>query len=128
LTDTYQYFHHLQSFALGFRGGVLQDPVLQRFWNGTAEEPTKWDVISRNELALSKLLAREGYVTRSAFRSTDFVQPGQNPVILGWRRMLVAGFPFVKRELVRTPEVAPDAGQIPKFLENLYGIKLDEWL
>lgn len=128
LTDTYQYFHHLQSFFLGFRGGMLQDAPLRRFWAGVAEERTKWDIIRNNELALTKLLLREGYVIRSAFRSVDFVQPGQNPVITGWQRMLKAGFPFVKRELVRDPDVAADAQQLPRVLESVYGVKLDEWV
>ena len=38
---------------------------------------------------------------------TSVVAPGENPVIKGWWKLLERGFPFVKREIVRDPSVAP---------------------
>jgi hypothetical protein len=56
------------------------------------------------------------------------VSDGQNPTILGWRRLLDAGFPFVKRQLLREPQVAPDAVEIPEHLLSRYGVAVREWV
>jgi lipopolysaccharide biosynthesis protein len=128
LTDTYQNFHHLQSYFLGFRRGILLDRPLKEFFADIRLEPTKWDVIRRNELGLSWLLHREGYTTVSAFRSDTVVVPGENPVIRGWSELLARGYPFVKREIVRDPSVAPRAEFVSLEVAAAYGQSLEEWL
>jgi hypothetical protein len=128
LTDTRQYFHHLQSYFLGFRRGVLAEPALVNFWNGVRHERTKWDVIRRNELALSTLLYQEGYSTTAAFRCDDFVPAGENPVIRGWWRLLDRGFPFVKRQIITEPAVAPRSDLVFRDVQAHFGVNLAEWL
>ena len=128
LTDTYQYFHHLQSYFVGFRGGVLGDRTLRRFFDDVRIEPTKWDIIRRNELGLNRLLHQEGYTTVSAFRSENVVEVGENPVIKGWWKLLENGYPFVKREIVRDPTVAPRSEHLSAEVSAVYGAKLEEWL
>ena len=128
LTDTYQNFHHLQSYFLGFRNGVLQDAPLRGFFRGIRLEATKWDIIRRNELGLSKLLHDEGYSATAAFRADSVVGPGENPVIKGWSELLARGFPFVKREIVREPAVAPRSRFVASEVAALYGATLEEWL
>ena len=73
LTDTHQFCHHLQSYFLGYRGGVLADRPLQDFFAGVRQERSKWEIIKHNELALSRLLHGEGYDRPSAFRGDDVV-------------------------------------------------------
>jgi hypothetical protein len=128
LTDTRQYFHHLQSYFLGFRRGVLAEPALATFWDGVRHERTKWDVIRRNELALSALLYQEGYSTTAAFRCDDFVPAGENPVIRAWWRLLERGYPFVKRQIITEPEVAPRSDMVVHEVRALFGLELAEWL
>jgi len=64
----------------------------------------------------------------AAIRFKRVVQDGQNPTILGWRRLLDLGFPFVKRQLLRQPEVAPDGSMVREVVERKFGVNLDEWL
>jgi hypothetical protein len=128
LTDTYQYFHHLQSYFVGFRGGILADRPLQRFFRDIRIEASKWDIIRRNELGLNKLLHDEGYATAVAFRSETIVAVGENPVIKGWWKLLANGYPFVKREIVRDPSVAPRSEFVSAEVSALYGATLAEWL
>jgi hypothetical protein len=128
LTDTHQYFHHLQSYFLGFRDGVLDRGVLGEFWRNVRIHPNKWEVIRRNELGLSSLLAQECYAVTSAFRADEIVPHGENPVIRGWSKLLENGFPFVKREIVRNPEVAPDGERVAREVELLFGERLEDWL
>jgi lipopolysaccharide biosynthesis protein len=128
LTDTRQFFHHLQSYFMGFKNGVLADPPLTRFWSGVRQERSKWEIIRHNELALSRLLYREGYVMQAAFRADDVVRPGENPVIRGWRSLLAMGFPFVKREIVRDPKVAPGGEFVAREVRSLFRTDLEDWV
>jgi hypothetical protein len=38
------------------------------------------------------------------------------------------GFPFLKREIVRNPSVAPAGEWAPRVLARLYGVVLSEWV
>jgi lipopolysaccharide biosynthesis protein len=128
LTDSRQYTYHLQSYFLGFAGGILTDTPLRAFWRGVRDERTKFDVIRRYELGLSRILATEGYVRAVRYRADDVVQPGENPVIRGWWRLLARGFPFVKREIARDPGVAPRGTLLSGKLYDTFGIRLQDWL
>jgi lipopolysaccharide biosynthesis protein len=128
LTDSQQFEPHLQSYLLGFRGGVLADRTLRAFWDGVRDLPDKQEVIFKYEIGLSRLLREEGYVQVPAFSQELFVQPGQNPVIVGWKRLLERGFPFLKREILRDPTVAPDGETAPTVVSRLLGIDVAEWV
>ena len=127
LTDNSQFGHHLQSFFLGFRNGVLAEPPLARFWSRIRHEKRKEKIILRNEVGLSQMLRREGYSVDVAFPHAAVVNHWQNPTIDGWGRLLDLGFPFVKRELLRRPELAPDGARIPDVLRQRYGVEIGEW-
>ncbi len=128
LTDTRQYLHHLQSYFLGFRHGVLAEKLLSQFWAERRHERTKWDIIHRNEIALGQLLLNEGYVMASAFRADDLVPAGQNPVIRAWWKLIELGFPFVKREIVTNPTVAPRSEWVAREVRACFGVEIDEWI
>jgi hypothetical protein len=128
LTDSDQFAHHLQSYFLGFRDGVLARPALARFWSGIRHHDDKMAIIMENELGLSALLREQGCGMDVAFPYRDVVEPGQNPVIIGWRRLLERGFPFVKRELLRDPSVAPDGDEVPAAVQDLIGLDVADWI
>lgn len=128
LTDTTQFGHHIQSYCLGFKNGALGEAPIARFWRDIRTEKSRDDIIWRYEIGLSRLLHREYYTMDVAFRCGRVVHDGQNPTILGWRRLLDLGFPFVKRQLLRSPEVAPDGDHVREELRHRYGVEVDEWL
>ncbi len=128
LTDTRQFSHHLQSYFLAFRGSVLEEPAMREFFRGVRQEPTKQAVIRRNEMGLSRLLSTEGYVWEAAFRAEWFVDFGENPVIRGWHQLLRQGFPFVKREIIRQPSIAPGGERVAEAVHAVYGVQLSDWL
>jgi lipopolysaccharide biosynthesis protein len=128
LTDTTQFVYHLQSYFLGFRNGVLEEKPLRRFWMGVRHETTKQETIQRNEIGFSRLLRREGYGTDAAFAHRRSAKPGENPTIRGWEKLLELGFPFVKREIIRTPGVAPRGDQVAAVVRRKFGVDIEEWL
>lgn len=128
LTDTRQYFRHLQSYFLGFTQGVLAEKPLARFFADVRDEATKWDVVHHSELGLSRLLQQEGYGFTTAFRADDVVPAGENPVIRGWWQLIERGFPFVKREILRDPKVAPRAQWVHREVATVFGERIEDWV
>lgn len=127
-TNTTQFTIHLQSFLLGFKGGILQDPPLQQFWKGLRQEKTKQLVIEKYEMGLSRLLYVEGYVAGPWLDSERVVDFGQNPTIVGWERLLELGFPFIKRELLTNPAIVENGHRVAPFVQEKFGIDPHEWL
>lgn len=127
-TWTSQFMPHLQSFLLGFRGGVLNDPALRHFWHELPEQQNKADIIHNYELGLSRLLQGEGYVTGAWFDYELVVRFTQNPTIQGWRGLLELGFPFVKRELVTNPGIVADGSEVRAAVEQMFGVDPRDWL
>jgi hypothetical protein len=128
ITDSTQFHYHLQSYCLGFTRQCLRVPPLARFWQGIRSWPSRSEVIQANELGLSRLLAREHFVTEAAIPYWRTVKEAQNPTILGWRRLLDLGFPFVKRQLLQEPDVAPDGAQVRVEIWRRFGVRVDEWV
>jgi hypothetical protein len=128
VTDTSQFGYHLQSYFLGFPGRSLRELPLRRFWRDVRVEPTKEDVIWQNEIGLSRLLRRERFSSDVAIPFQRVVSEGTNPTILGWKRLLDRGFPFVKRELVQWPQVAPDGDQVRSEMRRRFDVDVDEWV
>ena len=128
ITDTTQFGYHLQSYCLGFRHGCLQEPPLRRFWRDVRVERSREDVIWRNEIGFSRLLRRERFVTEAAIPYRTVVDDGENPTIVGWRKLLDQGFPFVKRTLLDRPEVARDGDLVDQELHRRFGVDVREWV
>ena len=125
---SYQFAPHLQSFFLGFKQGVLDSKPLRRFWNRVSVQGTKTKVIWKYELGLSELLRTAGIQNSAAFDGATIVEGELNPSILGWRKLLESGFPFVKRQLLTEPHVAPDSAEIPSVVKRLFSEEVVEWL
>jgi lipopolysaccharide biosynthesis protein len=128
LTDTMQFGHHLQSYFLGFCDGALRDRPIAAFWSDVRDHADKMKIIFENEIGLGTLLREEGYSCEVAFPFELVVQPGHNPVILGWQGLLECGFPFLKREILRDPAVAPLGMSAPRVVKRLFGVDVDEWV
>jgi lipopolysaccharide biosynthesis protein len=128
MTDSTQFHAHPQSYCLGFRRRCLEERPMVRFWREIRVEASRDAVIRRYELGLGRLLEEERYVVDVAIRSWKVVADGQNPTIVGWRRLLDLGFPFVKRQVLREPAVAPDGLMAPAELLTRFGVAVDEWL
>jgi len=128
LTETLQFSRHLQSYFVGFRGGVLEERPLMDFWSDVRHYQDKNLVIHRNELGLGRLLQDEGYAVDAAFVAEQVVAAADNPTIIGWHRLLANGFPFVKRELVRTPTLALDGADVKAVVKEIFGVDVEDWL
>lgn len=132
LTQTHQVIPHLQSYFLGFHRSVIESPVFADLWSQVRVEPTKTDVIFRYELGFARSLYVEGFVSRAFAGGQVLARFGENPSVLGWRRLLELGVPLIKREIVTSrgnnAEQFMHNDRIPKILEREYGIDIADWL
>lgn len=129
ITGTTQDAAHLQSHMVGYKDGVLAEPVLRRFWNDVRVERSKRELIWRYEIGLSQLAYAEGYLLAAHFPWNWVTSLGGNPTSAGWRRLILRGFPFVKRELVlRPPPEVPDARDIPDVVMSTWGENVYDWV
>jgi lipopolysaccharide biosynthesis protein len=128
MVESDQFASHLQSFFRGFRYGVLAEPVMRRFWRDLRVIPDKSDLIAQYEFGFSEFLLRHGFSTATFVHPGQVVAPGLNPTIHGWRALFDAGVPFIKRELVRQPDLAADGSRIPAAIADRYGTDVTEWL
>ena len=101
LTESTQFGVHLQSFAIGFRFGVLDEKPLRQFWRGICVQESKSKLIFKYEIGLSRLIRRSRMSSRAYFPERSVVSDQTNPTIFGWQRLIHMGLPMVKRELVQ---------------------------
>lgn len=127
-TDTLEYIPHLQSYLLGFTGGVLAHRSLRSFWRHVRVIDDKDAIVVRYEIGLSRLLSREGFLSRPWFGHDRIVPEGGNPTTIGGSRLIEAGFPFVKRILIDNPEVFPDAAVATRLVRERYDEDVADWV
>lgn len=129
LTNSTQDCPHLQSYLTGFTDGVLARKPLRDFWDGIRVQPSKRHLIRAYEMGLSRLARRKKLTTSACFPWRSVAQKGQNPTSLGWRRLILSGFPFVKRELVvAPPPEVPDVTDVPRVVRQTWGEDVFQWI
>jgi lipopolysaccharide biosynthesis protein len=128
LVESNQFAPHLQSFFRGFRYGALAEPAMRRFWRDLRAITDKSALIEAYEFGFTEFLVRHGFSSTQFVHHSEVVGEGLNPTMHAWRALLDAGVPFVKRELVRSPELAPDGRRVPAVVADRYGTDVADWL
>lgn len=123
-----QFQWHLQSYCVGYAPGVLGDPQVRQFWRSVEPKQSKIEVILTYELGQTRMLREEGFTIDVEIPPGLIIDRELNPAILAWKRVLDLGIPFVKKELVRDPAVAPDGAEVPAELRRRYGVEVEDWL
>jgi hypothetical protein len=115
----------MQSYLLGFRGGVLAREPLRGFFATVRAQETKRAVIQAYELGLSNLVREHG-LTAEVGWPKEVLGIGQltNSVLGGWPRMLESGFPFVKRTLFEQRQFASQRDAIATVVRQEYGVEV----
>ncbi len=128
VTESRQFGPHLQSYMVGYRGGVLGASALKKFWSRIKVQESKEKLILKYELGLTKVV-RRNFLSYGSFLPAGYVVYGdENPAIVGWRRLLDRGFPLVKRELIRTPTLVRDGNDLRQELTRRFGVDVDDWI
>lgn len=118
---------HLQSYFVGYTPEVLQSPTFHDFWMSVRVQKTKSEIIRKYEHGLSRRLYNEGFVGDAFIEPQLVGDGGLNPMISAWDEVLRAGVPFLKRELITSPEIVAEGERIPERLQREFGINIQEW-
>ncbi len=117
LTENAEVAPHLQSYFLLAGPVALRSPSWAAFWRGVRPLRDKFALIRLFEIGFSTTMRRAGLRLAPLFPTP---MDGRNPTLARWRGLLEAGFPFVKRELVRTnPLRDPMVSQWREIVEEI---------
>lgn len=97
LTETLERGWHVQSYFLRVSAPLLQSYAFQLFVSSIAVIADKDAIINAFEVPLARRVAEAGFTVDSVFK----VDEARNPTLFAWKRLLAAGFPFVKQSLLR---------------------------
>ncbi len=113
---------HLQSYLLAFRRGVLGREPLRGFFAGIEPQASKQAVIDTYEIGLGRVLGEHGVTTEAGWTHEELgLPPSVNATFTGWRQLLDAGFPFVKRSLLELPHLREERALVVDLLTKRYG-------
>jgi lipopolysaccharide biosynthesis protein len=103
MTDSRERGLHLQSYFLLANESLIHSRVWRLFWRWMISLPSKRWMVGRYEIGLSRRIRRAGFRVGALFPYETIVSDGSvaNPTLEEWRALLAAGFPFLKRELLR---------------------------
>lgn len=127
MTTSYQIVRHLQSFFLCFHNGILDDAAWRVFFNKIRVEPTKDDVVINYELGLSRHAFEQAYSWDSYISAPELKLENGNPTIEGWRELVEAGIPFVKRTMLTHPAAVEQAPAVIQFVKQRFHTDIREW-
>lgn len=113
LTDSFERVHHLQSYCVFYKDGVLKTAALRRFWR-RLPVGGRADTIVESELSLLFTMRLAGLGVDVLFPADP--RPVFNPTLATWRELVDAGFPFVKVQLLRDNPAEADLAGWPEVL------------
>jgi lipopolysaccharide biosynthesis protein len=137
----------MQSFFLGFGAKALQSPAFTKFWRDVRPAPFKTFIIREYEIGLTQKMLKAGLRCRAIWpydalvnqvasaqmldelaRAERLRLARTDPIMLNpsadlWRQLLLGGFPFIKRELLRkNPSHVEDIGDWVTVLRDELGL------
>jgi hypothetical protein len=118
ITDSLQIRYHIQSYMMHFKNGALLNEAVSKFWREIYSQDDKMGVIQAYELGLTSRAQSNGLRVGAIFPWNLITDYWENPSIHGAERLIELGFPFLKREILKTC----DAGEKLK-LANCASLK-----
>jgi len=97
MTDNYEIEWHIQSYFIVIKRNALISTVVREFFGSVVSFREKDDVIRVYEVKFAPTLKAAGLICEALFPSVDKV----NPTVFHWKRLIRAGFPFVKVQTLR---------------------------
>jgi len=101
VTDNSELQYHIQSYLMLLKPTAIKNLNVQNLLKSIVHLELKNEVILKYELGLTRVAQLSGLFVGSLFSWNLLVQPGKNPSLVGWKRLIELGFPFLKREAVR---------------------------
>jgi lipopolysaccharide biosynthesis protein len=117
ITDSLQHRYHIQSYMMHFKNNSLKNKAMVAFWQNIRSQSKKFDVVLAYELGLTSRAQGNGLYVGAVYPWNILIDYWENASVKAWERLLDLGYPFIKREVVRsfTPK------QISSLVDNRFG-------
>ena len=102
VTDSLQHRYHIQSFMMHFKNRSLSHHAMVTFWQNIRTQNSKFDVVLAYELGLTSRAQGNGLLVGAIYPWNLLVDYWENASVSAWQRLLDLGYPFIKREVVRS--------------------------
>ena len=116
ITDSLQHRYHIQSFMMHFKNNSLNHQSMVAFWQSIRSQSSKLDVVLAYEIGLTSRAQGSGLFVGAIYPWNILVDYWVNASVKAWQRLLDLGYPFIKREVVRSLS----ANQISDLLESRF--------
>ena len=116
ITDSLQHRYHIQSFMMHFKNDSLNSKSMVDFWKNIRSQNNKFDVVLAYELGLTSRAQGNGLYVGAVFPWNILIDYWENASVKAWERLLDLGYPFIKREVVRSLT----AKQVSNLLETRF--------
>ncbi|MEB3318147.1 MAG: rhamnan synthesis F family protein [Cyanobacteriota bacterium] len=107
---------HIQSYFTYYKQRLVRSRLFKQHWHDIRALPSKQAVIMNYEVGWSTFLQDMRFSGRVLF---DAFTLADNPVHVCWDALIEAGYPFVKRELLRDNPLRRDLSRLPTLLQRL---------
>ncbi|MCC6528304.1 MAG: hypothetical protein IT373_37010 [Polyangiaceae bacterium] len=139
MTDNHDIAWHLQSYFLVFRRPVLRSAAFRQFWQSVLPYRDKFQAIRAYEVGLTRFLREAGFRARALYPVRSlfppwplrglYRKPDDNATCYHPLRLLRAGMPLVKVQLLRDNPVDVRLGPVVRYLERTgYDLSLIDFL
>ena len=102
ITDSLQHRYHIQSFMMHFKNASLNHPAMVEFWETIRSQNSKSEIILAYEIGLTSKAQGNGLFVGAVYPWNILVDYWANPSFHAWKRLLDLGYPFIKREVLRS--------------------------
>ncbi len=127
LTSSYQFVRHIQSYFLAFRQGILDEAPWRDFFNNVRIEPDKDRVVLSYELGTSRLCFAEAYSWDEWVTGPDLGVPYSNPTVDGWKNLIEADVPFLKRTIMTHPSTLSESAEAAVYIQRRFNEDITQW-
>lgn len=118
VTDSLQHRYHIQSFMMHFKNGSLSHPAMVEFWKTIRSQSSKSEVILAYEIGLTSKAQGNGLFVGAIYPWNILVDYWANPSVNGWKRLLDLGYPFIKREVLRSTSEKGMKDILSRYFDN----------
>ena len=102
LTESYEHQRHFQSYFMFLKKNMISNEFVRDFWMNLENLKSRDDVIQKYEVPFLENIIRRGLKAEALFPYPVVQTPAYcNPTHVFWEHLIIAGFPYLKIDLLR---------------------------
>lgn len=126
MTESYEINRHYQSYFMFMKFNMIKNNYVRDFWMNLENLNSRDEVIKRYEVNFLESVIRHGLKTEALFPFPVAQTPEYcNPTHVFWEHLIVAGFPYLKIDLLRdNPMNLASVDRWPRYIKDKNLLKI----